>query len=177
MKLLLFLLCLTAGCLYADAPLILMRHALAPGMGDPAEFELGDCSTQRNLSAEGRQQARNAGILLKRQGIEAAVVYSSAWCRCVDTAELLDLGEVKVFPALNSFFRARENEEKQMRELRAWLEEWDGRTPVVMVTHQVVMTSLTGEFPASGEMWVLERKDGGGVEIVERVQVPIDGPY
>jgi len=163
---------ITAG-IFADAPLIIMRHALAPGMGDPARFELGDCTTQRNLSEEGRQQAKNAGQLLKREGVATAQVLTSAWCRCRDTAELLDLGDVEVFPALNSFFRKRENEKGQMEQLQNWIRDWDGKTPTVMVTHQVVMTALTGSFPASGEMWFLKRDDAGGVVIDRRVQVPL----
>lgn len=173
LKVLLLIVLLISGGIADQAPLIMMRHALAPGMGDPAEFKLGDCATQRNLSQEGRQQAENAGMLLKREGVTSAQVLTSAWCRCRDTARLMDIGEVEVFPALNSFFRARENEKGQMEELRKWIRDWDGKTPTVMVTHQVVMTALTGSFPASGEMWFLKRDDAGGVVIDRRVQVPL----
>lgn len=157
-----------------DAPLVIMRHALAPGTGDPAGFRVEDCATQRNLSEQGKRQALRAGELLREQGLEEAEVLTSAWCRCRDTATRLKLGEVSVFPALNSFFQARENEAEQMKALREWIREWDGKTPVVMVTHQVVMTSLTGQFPASGEIWFLKRNEQGNVEIVRRLRVPLE---
>ena len=84
-----------------------MRHATAPGTGDPAEFQLDDCATQRNLSAVGREQARATGARLRAAGITSAEVYSSQWCRCLETARLLGLGEVLELPALNSFFGER----------------------------------------------------------------------
>ena len=85
----------------------LMRHATAPGTGDPAGFALGDCTTQRNLSAAGREQARATGARLRAAGIAMARIYSSQWCRCLETARLLGLGEVTELPALNSFFGER----------------------------------------------------------------------
>lgn len=86
----------------------IMRHALAPGTGDPRNFDLTDCSTQRNLSEAGREQAKAVGELLRKSGIEKAGVYSSQWCRCLDTATLLGLGPVTELPALNSFFQQPE---------------------------------------------------------------------
>jgi broad specificity phosphatase PhoE len=173
LKVFLLIVLLMSGGVADQAPLVIMRHALAPGMGDPADFRLDDCTTQRNLSELGRQQARNAGAMLKKRGIDTAQVLSSAWCRCRDTAELLDLGEVQTFSALNSFFQDREKEEPQMRRLREWIREWDGKTPTVLVTHQVVMTALTGQFPASGEIWFLRKGGDGGADIVERIRVPV----
>ena len=81
----------------------LLRHALAPGTGDPVDFTLGDCTTQRNLSDEGSAQARRIGQRFRDNGIEAARVYTSQWCRCVETAELLDLGPVSEQPAASNF--------------------------------------------------------------------------
>ena len=82
----------------------LIRHAIAPGTGDPPGFLLRDCSTQRNLSKEGRIQARRIGDFFRAQGIKEALVYSSQWCRCLETARLLGFGPVQELPALNSFF-------------------------------------------------------------------------
>ena len=84
----------------------IMRHALAPGTGDPVQFKLGDCTTQRNLSDRGRDQSREIGRKLRASGLDRANVYSSEWCRCMQTAELLGLGPVKRLPALNFVLRS-----------------------------------------------------------------------
>ncbi len=84
--------------------ILMVRHAYTPGSGDPYNFKIGDCSTQRNLSESGRRQAKQIGQWLRNQGISKARVYSSQWCRCLETARLLNLGKVIELPALNSFF-------------------------------------------------------------------------
>ena len=94
----------------------LLRHATAPGTGDPSGFRLDDCSTQRNLSQEGHVQARRIGTFFREKGIKEAAVYSSQWCRCLETARLLDFGAVKELPALNSFFQDSSTEVKQTNE-------------------------------------------------------------
>ena len=149
----------------------LMRHALAPGTGDPAEFTLGDCATQRNLSARGREQARRIGQAFRDHGVPVGAVLSSEWCRCLDTAAELDLGPVKPFPALNSFFRDRSRGPQQTQELRQFIAQWaetdeaaDG--VVVMVTHQVNVTALTDVYPSSGEIVVLRPEPGGGFAVL-----------
>jgi len=147
----------------------IMRHALAPGGGDPANFTLDDCSTQRNLSEAGRRQARRTGDFLRSVGVEQARVFSSQWCRCLDTAELLDLGPVEPLPALNSFFRDRERGPEQTQALREKIAGMDLSQPVVMVTHQVNITSLTSVFPSSGEIVVLRRLDEGEIDVVGTV--------
>jgi len=147
----------------------IMRHALAPGGGDPANFTLDDCSTQRNLSEAGRRQARRTGDFLRSVGVEQARVFSSQWCRCLDTAELLDLGPVEELPALNSFFEARSRGPEQTQTLREKIAGMDLSQPVVMVTHQVNITSLTSVFPSSGEIVVLRRLDDGEVDVVGTV--------
>ena len=148
----------------------LIRHALAPGTGDPAVFALGDCSTQRNLSDEGRAQAARIGARLRAEGIETARIYSSQWCRCLETAELLGLGPVEALPVLNSFYERRENQERQTRTLESWLAEQNLERPVVLVTHQVNITALTGVFPTSGEMVVIRRTDAGGITVVGTIE-------
>jgi len=147
----------------------LMRHALAPGTGDPSGFSLDDCATQRNLSAEGRAQARAIGERFRERGIAVSEVRASRWCRCLDTAELLGLGEVIPTPALNSFFRDRAVAERQTRELRALIDAWNGEGALVLVTHQVNITALTGVYPRSGEILVLAPEDGA-LELVGRIE-------
>lgn len=136
----------------------LLRHALAPGTGDPVDFNVKDCATQRNLSAKGRDQARNIGKRFRQEGIHNAEVFSSQWCRCIETAVLLDLGPVQELELLNSFFSRMENKDKQTAALRDWIGQKEIRTPLILVTHQVNITALTDIFPGSGEMVVL-RKD------------------
>lgn len=147
----------------------LMRHALAPGTGDPADFTLDDCATQRNLSAEGRAQARAIGERWRERGIEVSEVRSSRWCRCLDTAELLGLGEVTPTPALDSFFRDRSRAARQTREVRALIEAWSGEGTLVLVTHQVNITALTGVYPGSGEILVLAPQ-GEALDLVGRLR-------
>ena len=137
----------------------LIRHALAPGTGDPPDFNIRDCTTQRNLSEGGRNQARNIGRRFRDKGIPKAEVYSSQWCRCLETATLLGLGPVQELEILNSFFRRFENSKKQTTALKRWLNEKEIKTPHILVTHQVNITAFTDIFPGSGEM-VIVRKDG-----------------
>ncbi|MDJ0942800.1 MAG: histidine phosphatase family protein [Kiloniellales bacterium] len=148
----------------------LIRHALAPGTGDPAAFRLGDCSTQRNLSDEGRAQAARIGARFRAEGIGSARVYSSQWCRCLETAELLALGPVEALLILNSFYERRENEDRQTRALEAWLAGQDHDRPVVLITHQVNITALTGVFPSSGEMVVIRRSEDGRISVVGSIE-------
>ncbi|RIA47744.1 histidine phosphatase family protein [Dichotomicrobium thermohalophilum] len=147
----------------------MMRHALAPGTGDPANFTLGDCATQRNLSEAGRRQARRTGDFLRSVGVSEARVFSSQWCRCMDTAELLELGAVEPLPALNSFFRDRAGGPEQTRQLREKIGELDLSQPVLMVTHQVNITGLTDVFPSSGEIVVLRREADGDLAVLGTV--------
>lgn len=130
---------------------LIMRHALAPGVGDSESFELRDCATQRNLDSTGRAQAVEFGKRLARAGVTRAKVYSSQWCRCLDTARLLDLGAVEELLALNSFFRRPQDRDRQLAALRAFLAKLpvDG-VPVILVTHQVTISALTGHGAASG---------------------------
>jgi hypothetical protein len=121
---------------------LLMRHTLAPGVGDPANYTLADCKTQRNLSPEGRQQAVVVGDWLRHQGVKNADVYSSAWCRCKDTAQLLGFKGWKIEPTLASFF----NESTQ---------------PLILVTHHVNIFEFMGENVGSGDL-VLAKVDAQG---------------
>jgi phosphohistidine phosphatase SixA len=148
---------------------ILMRHAEAPGVGDPANFRIGDCSTQRNLSEQGRDQARRIGQAIRERGIRVDRVLSSQWCRAAQTASLLGLGPAVEYPALNSFFSVQNMSREQSGEVSRKLAALDKLGErAVLVTHQVNITALTGVFPASGEMIVVSVA-GEGVQVLGRV--------
>lgn len=139
---------------------VLFRHANAPGGGDPEGMRLGDCTTQRNLDAEGRAQARRIGEAFRSRGIAVGAVLVSQWCRTVETAELAFPGRGKAEPAFNSFFGRPGDGPAQTRAALAVLDAWQGPGALVVSTHQVNITALTGIFPASGEGIVLNRRDG-----------------
>jgi phosphohistidine phosphatase SixA len=149
---------------------VLLRHASAPGMGDPEYFDVEDCSTQRNLSDAGRKQATAIGDLFRAHGIEKARVYSSQWCRCLDTATLLSLGPVEVLPYLNSFFQQYERRESQTENLMKWIDKQRIEQVVVLVTHQVNITSLTGVYPSSGELVIVNRSKSGKLSVLGSIK-------
>lgn len=149
--------------------IVLFRHAEAPGTGDPPNFKLGDCSTQRNLNEPGRSQARRIGEAFRARGIEVGKVISSEWCRCAETAELAFPGRVEKVAAFNSFFENRSREPAQTAEARKLLSAWIGPGVLVVVTHQVNITALTGGVPASGE-GIIVRVDGSKVVNVGRIK-------
>ena len=162
-----------AGWAAAKEPgaVIMMRHALAPGTGDPANFDLDDCTTQRNLSDEGRDQARAIGAALRERGLDIDDVLTSQWCRCRETAELLDLGPVEDFPALNSFFQDRSTADAQTAAVRDHLATLPDDRRVLMVTHQVNISALAGVFPRSGEAIVLDVSPAGEVAVRGRILI------
>ncbi len=149
-----------------------IRHALAPGGGDPAHFDVNDCDTQRNLNEAGREQSRDIGRQLRALGIEPTHIWSSQWCRSTETAELLGLGEVTALPALNSFFQNRAAGPAQMAELRAFLRDLDpDGGPYVMVSHQVVVGGLTNTWVASGDgVWLALTGDPQNPWVVHRAE-------
>ena len=134
------------------ANVIFLRHALAPGIGDPVDFIKEDCSTQRNLNDEGRLQARLLGDYLKKSNIRFSEILTSEWCRCIDTAKELDLGQWETFSGLNSFFQGHEKKYHVMDKLWKKIDSLNFSDLVLFVTHQVVITEITGEVPRSGEM-------------------------
>ncbi len=137
----------------------LMRHALAPGTGDPAEFRLGDCTTQRNLDQAGRDQAQAIGAAIRDAGIRIDQVLTSQWCRCRDTAALLDLAPPEDAPALNSFYRDFSKRAERTAEAHALIAGIEGR--VLLVTHQVNISALTGRSARSGEVLILRATETG----------------
>lgn len=139
---------------------VMIRHAQTePGLGDPENFRLSDCSTQRNLSQDGRQQSVRLGQWFSSQGLQPQRVLSSQWCRCLETARLAFSSQAAVqpFPALNSFFQGHGDRQAQLREARAHaaarLQQAE-RGFEVWVTHQVTISALTGVYLAMGELVV-----------------------
>jgi len=155
--------------LRAGGTIALMRHARAPGTGDPPNFRLDDCATQRNLSAEGRRQAEEVGERFKARGIVVERVLSSRWCRSLDTARLAFGNRIEPHPSLDSFFSERDRQEAQNLAVRRLVDEWRGSGVLVLVTHQVNITAITSVFPAEGEILVL-RPAANGFELVGRIQ-------
>lgn len=149
--------------------IVLFRHAEAPGVGDPANFRLGDCATQRNLSAQGRAQARALGERWRARGVQVGAVRASQWCRTRETAELAFPGQVRDAPAFNSFFGDANSAPVQTAAAQAELAAWRGPGVLVVVTHQVNITALTGVFPASGEGVVVRAGADGRVAAVGRL--------
>lgn len=148
----------------------LVRHARAPGTGDPPGFRPGECATQRNLSAEGRAQARRLGEAVRAREVQVARVLTSEWCRTRDTATLA-FGTAEPFAALNSFFADRTDEPEQTERVRRAIAAAAGTAgAVVMVTHQVNITALTGIVPREGEI-VVVRGDDGRVAVQGRIVV------
>ena len=153
-----------------DNHFAMMRHAIAPGMGDPHNFNLTNCATQRNLSQDGIYQAVDTGDLFRKSGISEAKIYTSQWCRCKDTATNLDLGTPEELILINSFFENRVDASEQTLALHSWLMKQDLSKPTVLITHQVNITALTGVYPASGEIIILKLEDDASVTVVDRVQ-------
>lgn len=151
----------------------MMRHAYAPGTGDPDNFQLGDCTTQRNLDDTGRDQARRAGDAFRDNGVTVAQLLSSEWCRCQETARLLDIGAINTFPALNSLHRRRHNEEKQVTALKAFLKDLPTDGPaVVFVSHHATIGALTGAYPQSGAIIVVKLTGNGGFNVIGSIPPP-----
>jgi phosphohistidine phosphatase SixA len=154
----------------AGGHILMIRHALAPGTGDPANFRIGDCSTQRNLDDRGRKQARAIGDWLRSKSITAARVYSSQWCRCLETAELLEMGSVAELPALNSFYELTRDRQPNLKALRKFIAEQpsDG-VLVILVTHLVTISAIANEGVSSGEGVLLKLNEDAPYEIVGRL--------
>lgn len=145
------------------------RHALAPGTFDPPEFRVGDCGTQRNLSDEGRAQARRIGERFAAWGLAPAAVRSSPWCRCIDTARLA-FGSAEVWDWLGSPHRRDEAwRERQRRELRAALRAVPRGRFEVWVTHQFVLSSLVGDGTSSAEGLLLAAEGDGRPRVLARL--------
>ena len=135
-----------------SANVIFLRHALAPGFGDPQNFIKEDCNTQRNLNNKGRLQARLIGNYLRSTNLKFSQILTSEWCRCIDTAKELNLGQWTTFSGLNSFFQVYEKKDQVMNKLQKKLDSVGYSDLALFVTHQVVISEQTGIVPRSGEM-------------------------
>ena len=133
--------------------LIFIRHAYAPGSGDPDNFNLNDCSTQRNLSKEGKKQAKYIGEFFKNKKIKVDKVLSSEWCRCKETA-VIAFSDYKTESFLNSFFsdEFRKNKDLQIKNLKSYIDKWDKKKNLIFVTHYVVILEILDYAPSSGEI-------------------------
>ena len=138
--------------------IIFIRHALAPGGGDPDNFNLNDCMTQRNLSKEGINQSKRIGFFFRKNKIPIDQVLSSEWCRCKDTAKYA-FKEYKTFDALNSFFseKFQKNKEKQIKDLLNFIKKWDGKGNLILVTHYVVILETLNLPVSSGDLVITNK--------------------
>ena len=138
--------------------IIFIRHAYAPGGGDPQNFNINDCSTQRNLSDEGINQSKLIGEFFKTNKIKIDKVLSSEWCRCKDTAKFA-FNDFETFSALNSFFSAKfaKNEKKQIKDLKNYIKNWKSNKNLILVTHYVVILSLLNKAVSSGEIVISDK--------------------
>ena len=139
--------------------IIFIRHALAPGNGDPSNFDIKDCSSQRNLNEKGRLQSKKIGNFFKNYDIKIDKVLSSEWCRCKDTAEIA-FGNFETFNALNSFYDTKfyKNKSKQIKDLKIFINNWESDSNLIIVTHYVVISSLLNRTTSSGEMIITDKK-------------------
>jgi len=151
--------------------IVLFRHATAPGIGDPAEFKLNVCTTQRNLNDQGRAEARQLGEQFRNRKITVGAVLTSQWCRTRDTARLAFGSDVvRDEPAFNSFFRASAGiSDAQTAQARAILLRWRGPGTLVVVTHQVNISALTGVGASSAEGVVVRPAADGSLKVLGSV--------
>ena len=139
--------------------IILIRHSLAPGGGDPTGFKINDCKTQRNLNRTGINQSKKIGKLFKKYKVPVDQVLTSQWCRCIDTAKYA-FGNYKEFTALNSTFQSpyNKNEGKQLKDLYSFVKKWNGKGKnLVLITHYSIITAVTNAVPSSGEIVVADK--------------------
>jgi phosphohistidine phosphatase SixA len=158
------------AALHAGRHIALMRHTDAPGgAGDPPGFQVDNCATQRNLSAKGRADALRIGARLRSEGIAVERLLSSPWCRCMDTATLLELGPVEATSTFGNVVVLSEQRESLTAGARAVIDKWAGSGTLVVVTHGANIAALTGISPASGELVVVRKTSGGSSESVGRL--------
>ena len=144
--------------LQTGGKLVFIRHALAPGGGDPDNFKLNDCSTQRNLNQVGINQSKKIGSFFIQNKIPIDKVLSSEWCRCKDTAKYA-FNKYETYNALNSFFSTKyaKNKKKQIRNLKKYIQEWNGKKNLVFVTHYVVILEMMDMPTSSGEIVISDK--------------------
>jgi len=147
--------------------IILIRHASAPGGGDPEGFRINDCKTQRNLDKKGIEQSAQIGKLFKKNSIRVDKVLTSQWCRCKDTAKYAFKDYIE-FSALNSIFQSPfdKNENKQLKKIKEYAKEWEGNGKnLVMITHYSIISKITNSTPSSGEIIIVDKN----FRVLERI--------
>jgi len=151
---------------------VLLRHAATvPGIGDPPGFQLAACATQRNLSPDGREDARRLGAVLRREGVPVADVLSSRWCRCLDTARLA-FGRVKPVQMMDSMFQDDDaGRQRKLAELRRYLAAFKGPGNLVLVTHDVNIRALVGQYVNQGDMLIAVANPDGSLRVTDTVPV------
>jgi phosphohistidine phosphatase SixA len=147
--------------------LIFIRHAYAPGGGDPINFDINKCNTQRNLNDSGRKQANKIGSLFKANNIFVHKVYSSEWCRCKETASIA-FNEFETKNFLNSFFSSKfaQNKNSQIKSFKKFIKSWDGKKNLIFVTHYVFISEILDYAPSSGEI-IISDKDLKVIDTIE----------
>ena len=148
--------------------LIFIRHAYAPGSGDPKNFNLNDCSTQRNLNDSGREQSKIIGYLFSTYNIEIEKVYSSEWCRCKETAAIA-FGRFETIKFLNSFYSPEfaKNRKIQIREFQEFINNWNKKDNLIFVTHYVFISEILNYAPSSGEIVITDKN----LNIVDTLEI------
>lgn len=156
--------------LNAGGHILVIRHALAPGNGDPSNFKIGDCATQRNLDDTGRDQARSIGLWLRNNGVTSTRIYSSQWCRCLETARLLNLGPVQELAALNSFYERTQDRGPNLKALNDFISQQPVKGElIILVTHFVTIAGIAGTGVSSGEGALLALHEDAPYTVVGRL--------
>ena len=139
--------------LQSGGNIVFIRHALAPGNGDPDNIDLNNCKTQRNLNKTGIDQSKRIGLFFEKNNIPIDKVLSSEWCRCKDTAKYA-FRNFKTFKALNSFYDEKfyKFKNKQIKDLQKYIKDWDGNKNLILVTHYVVISEMLNIGVSSGEI-------------------------
>ena len=149
--------------------LIFIRHAYAPGGGDPDNFNIKDCNTQRNLNEMGKIQSKKIGNFFKENNILLENIYSSEWCRCKETA-LIAFNNFEKKSFLNSFYSKKfaQNKNNQIRELKKFIKNWNRKQNLVFVTHYVVISEILNYASSSGEIVITDKN----FKVVDTIKIP-----
>ena len=160
------------AALRKDGAVALVRHGEAPGVGDPQDWKLADCSTQRNLDDAGRAQARALGARLRAERIQVTRLIASPWCRTLETATLLGVGTVQPEPTFSNAFVLSERRAELSAGARAVIAKWRGPGVLLVVTHGANIAALTGRNPATAELVVVATAADDTVRELAAVQTP-----
>ena len=156
--------------LEAGGQVVLMRHAItAPGFGDPPGMRLDDCSTQRNLSGDGRRHAKEVGDAIRARRVPVERVLTSPWCRCIETARLAFGEGAGISRALDNLFGRSENQASQVAALRPLTGDWRGKGNLVLVSHGSTILALTGISPDTAEMVIVTPQGAGKFTVAGRL--------